>query len=253
MNHIIVFGGLWETLLSVIKALLPLVGLFLLFQLLFLKLPRVYLLNLLKGTLLALAGLLLFLQGVRIGFLPAGEAIGERLGTIAWPWLLVPFGVFIGFLTTWTEPAVRVLCEQAEKASAGSIQKNVVLVAICSGVAAFVGLGMAKVVYGIPLLYIVIPGYAAALLMAWLSDKDFLSIAFDAGGVATGPMAVTFLLAIAIGISSATEGREPIIHGFGLIALIALAPILSVMALGFFVRWGRWRSIRWALWRKEQG
>lgn len=250
MNDIIIFAGLGDTLLGVVKALLPLAGLFLLFQFLFLKLPRTYLLNLGKGTLLAVAGLLLFLQGVRIGFLPAGEAIGERLGTIAWPWLLVPFGVFIGFLTTWTEPAVRVLCEQAERASAGSIQKSVVLVAICSGVALFVGLGMAKIVYGIPLLYIVIPGYAAALLMAWFSDKEFLSIAFDAGGVATGPMAVTFLLAIAIGISSATEGREPILHGFGLIALIALAPILSVMALGFLVRWGRWRSIRWALWRK---
>jgi hypothetical protein len=85
-------------------------------------------------------------------------------------------------------------------------------------------------------LYIVFPGYLIGLLMMWFSDKSFLSIAFDAGGVATGPMAVTFLLAIAVGISSAMEGRDPILHGFGLIALIALAPILSVMALGFLVR-----------------
>ena len=242
MSGMIIFGGLWDSFLSVVKALLPLLGLFLVFQLFFLKLPRQYVLNLLKGSLLAILGLLLFLQGVRIGFLPAGEAIGERLGTIAWTWLLIPFGLFIGFLTTWTEPAVRILCEEVEKASAGAIQKSVVLIAICTGVALFVGLGMAKVVYGIPLLYIVIPGYVAALLMAWFSDKAFLSVAFDAGGVATGPMAVTFLLAIAIGISSAIEGREPIIHGFGLIALIALAPILSIMALGFFVRWGRRRK-----------
>lgn len=238
----VLFGGLWDTLLGVIKALLPLLALFLLFQILFLKLPRVYILDLLKGSLLAVAGLLLFLQGVKIGFLPAGGAIGERLGTIAWPWTLVPFGLFIGFLTAWTEPAVRVLSEQVEKASAGAIKKKVVVIAICSGVALFVGLGMAKVVYGIPLLYIVIPGYIAALLMAWLSDREFVSVAFDAGGVATGPMAVTFLLAIAIGISSSAEGRDPITHGFGLVALIALAPILSVMALGFFVRWGRWRK-----------
>jgi len=242
LSGMIIFGGLWDSFLSVVKALLPLLGLFLVFQLFFLKLPRQYVLNLLKGSLLAILGLLLFLQGVRIGFLPAGEAIGERLGTIAWTWLLIPFGLFIGFLTTWTEPAVRILCEEVEKASAGAIRKSVVLFAICTGVALFVSLGMAKVVYGIPLLYIVIPGYVAALLMAWFSDKAFLSVAFDAGGVATGPMAVTFLLAIAIGISSAIEGREPIIHGFGLIALIALAPILSIMALGFFVRWGRRRK-----------
>jgi hypothetical protein len=231
-----IFDGLGSTTLGVVRTLLPLVGLFLVFQFLFMKLPRSYIFGLLKGTVLTLVGLLLFLQGVHIGFLPAGEAIGEVLGGIRWKWLLIPFGMFVGFLTTWGEPAVRILSGEVEKASAAAIRKKVVLYAICLGVALFVGLGMAKIIYGIPLLYIVIPGYAAALAMLWLSDKEFLSVAFDAGGVATGPMAVTFLLAIAIGISSAIEGRDPVIHGFGLIALIALAPILSVMALGLVVR-----------------
>jgi len=225
-----------DTLLSVVKALLPLVSLFLIFQFLFLKLPRRYIFNLLKGTLLAVVGLLLFLEGVRIGFLPAGQAIGETLGNITWKWLLIPFGFFIGFLTTWTEPAVRILCDQVEKASAAAIRKSVILYVICAGVALFVGLGMAKIIYGIPLLYIVVPGYIIVLIMLWFSDKQFLSVAFDAGGVATGPMAVTFLMAIAIGISSTIEGRDPVIHGFGLIALIALAPIISVMAMGLVVR-----------------
>jgi len=231
-----IFSGFVDTLLSVVKALLPLLSLFLIFQFLLLKLPRYYVFNLLKGTLLAVVGLLLFLQGVHIGFLPAGQAIGETLGNITWKWLLIPFGFFIGFLTTWTEPAVRILCDQVEKASAGAIRRSVVLSVICAGVALFVGLGMAKIIYGIPLLYIVVPGYIMVLIMLWFSDKQFLSIAFDAGGVATGPMAVTFLMAIAIGVSSAIEGRDPIIHGFGLIALIALAPIISVMAMGLVVR-----------------
>ncbi|MFC1910573.1 DUF1538 domain-containing protein [Chloroflexota bacterium] len=231
-----IIDGLLDNFLSVIKAMLPLLCLFLVFQFLFLKLPRSYIFNLLKGTGLAVVGLLLFLQGVRIGFLPAGEAIGEMLGGIAWKWLLIPFGIFIGFLTTMTEPAVRILCDQVEKASAGSIRKSIVLYTICLGVALFVGLGMAKIVYGISLLYIVVPGYAVILVLLWFSDKQYLSIAFDAGGVATGPMAVTFLMAIAIGISTVLEGRTPVIHGFGLIALIALAPILSVMALGFIFR-----------------
>jgi len=244
LSEIAIFHGLWDTLLSLVKALLPLLGLFLVFQFLFLKLPRQYIFNLLKGTLLAVVGLLLFLQGVHVGFLPAGEAIGEVLGKITWKWLLIPFGLFIGFLTTWTEPAVRILCDQVEKASAAVIRRYVVLYAICSGVALFVGLGMAKIIFGIPLLYIVVPGYIVALAMLWFSDKEFLSIAFDAGGVATGPMAVTFLMAIAIGVSSAIEGRDPVIHGFGLIALIALAPILSVMALGFLFRLKQWKGGR---------
>jgi hypothetical protein len=242
LSETAVWGGIWDTLLSVVKALLPLLGLFLIFQFLFLKLPRRYIFNLLKGTLLAVVGLLLFLQGVRIGFLPAGQAIGETLGSITWKWLLIPFGFFVGFLTTWTEPAVRILCDQVEKASAAVIRKSVVLNAICFGVALFVGLGMAKIIYGIPLLYIMVPGYVVALVMLWFSNREFLSVAFDAGGVATGPMAVTFLMAIAIGVSSAIEGRDPVIHGFGLIALIALAPILSVMALGFLFRSEKWKK-----------
>ena len=236
MSETTIISDFIDTLLSVVKALLPLVSLFLIFQFLFLKLPRRYIFNLLKGTLLAVVGLLLFLEGVRIGFLPAGQAIGETLGNITWKWLLIPFGFFIGFLTTWTEPAVRILCDQVEKASAAAIRKSVILYVICAGVALFVGLGMAKIIYGIPLLYIVVPGYIIVLIMLWFSDKQFLSVAFDAGGVATGPMAVTFLMAIAIGISSTIEGRDPVIHGFGLIALIALAPIISVMAMGLVVR-----------------
>jgi hypothetical protein len=100
----------------------------------------------------------------------------------------------------------------------------------------FIALGMAKIVYGIPLLWITIPGYVLAIAMLWFSEKSIISIAFDAGGVATGPMAVTFLMAIAVGIASAVEGRDPVIDGFGLIALIALAPILTIMVLGLIVR-----------------
>jgi len=237
----IVFGDLWDTLLSVLKALGPLLGVFLVYQGLMLKLPRHYVWGLLKGTLVAVAGLILFLQGVRIAFLPVGEAVGEALGGLSQRWFLVPAGAFLGFLTTWTEPAVRVLCDQVEKASAGVMRKPTVLIAICAGVALFVGLGMARILYGIPLLYIVIPGYAVAVLMMWFSEREYLSVAFDAGGVATGPMAVTFLMALAVGATSATGDLDPIVHGFGLIALIALAPILSVMVLGFIFRLKRLR------------
>jgi nitrogen regulatory protein PII len=231
-----IFTGIEQTTLSVLKALAPLVVLFVVFQLRVLRLPRSYVLNLIKGTALASVGLILFLQGVRIGFLPAGEALGEVLSSIKTKPFLVPLGFSLGFLTTWGEPAVRVLSDQVEKASAGFLRKKIVLINIAVGVASFIALGMAKIIYGIPLTYIIIPGYVLAIGLMWFSDRVFLSVAFDAGGVATGPLAVTFLMAVAVGITATMEGRDPIMDGFGLIALIALAPILSVMILGLIYR-----------------
>jgi hypothetical protein len=95
---------------------------------------------------------------------------------------------------------------------------------------------MVKLVYGIPFLYIIVPGYLLVLVLLWLCDKDFIAIAFDSGGVATGPMAVTFLMSMAVGVASAQEGGNPLVDGFGLIAMIALAPIIFVMLLGVYIR-----------------
>jgi hypothetical protein len=142
----------------------------------------------------------------------------------------------MGFLATWGEPAVRILSEQVEEAAGGFLRKNIVLYTIASGVAIFIAIGMAKIVYGIPLLWVIIPGYLLAIAMLWFSDRSFIAVAFDAGGVATGPMAVTFLMAMAVGIASTVEGRDPVVDGFGLIALIALAPILTIMGLGLIIR-----------------
>ena len=236
MNELVVLEGAGYTFLNVLRALLPLLFLFLIFQFLFLKLPAGYVFNLLKGILLALIGLTLFLQGVKIGFMPVGSAMGEILGTIEHKWLMIPLGFFLGFLATFSEPAVRILSNQVEESSTGFIRKWVVLGTISLGVAVLVALGVVKILYGIPFLYIIIPGYVLALLLIWFCDRTFVSIAFDAGGVATGPMAVNLLLSIAVGITSAMEGRSPIVDGFGLIALIALAPILSVMLLGVIFR-----------------
>lgn len=236
MSEINIFQGFQDTVLGVVEGVLPLVALFMVFQVLVLKLPRSQVLNILKGTLLASGGLLLFLQGVHIGLLPFGRAIGEALGTLPQKWLLIPFGFLLGFLTTWGEPSVRILADQVEKASSGAIRRSMVLYAVCLGVALIVGLGMFRIGYNIPLLYILIPGYAFVIVVMWFSEQEFLSIAIDAGGVATGPMANTFLLALALGISSSTGEQDPMIHGLGLVALIALAPIISVMALGFIFR-----------------
>lgn len=225
-----------QTGAAVALAVLPLAALFAAFQLLFLRLPRREVARVFTGTLVASAGLFFFLLGVTIGFLPFGRAIGEAVGLLPERWVLVPFGLVLGFVTTWGEPAVRVLADQVEEASTGSIGRTVVLLTIALGVAVAVAAGLLRIAYGIPLAWIVVPGYALVIALMWFSDKGFVSIAVDAGGVATGPLANTFLLALALGTSAAIGGQNPLVHGLGLVALIALAPMLSVMLLGLLVR-----------------
>ena len=134
MSDMPVLSDLGRTAWSVALAVLPLVALFMVFQLLFLRLPARELSRILTGTLVASAGLFLFLLGVTIGFLPFGRAIGEAIGSVSQKWLVVPFGLILGFVTTWGEPAVRVLADQVEEASTGSIPRPLVLAAICLGV-----------------------------------------------------------------------------------------------------------------------
>jgi hypothetical protein len=221
---------------SVALAVLPLVAVFLTFQLLFLRLPRREVSRILTGTLMASGGLYLFLLGVGIGFLPFGRAVGEALGALPHRWLLAPFGIVLGFVTTWGEPAVRILADQVEEASVGSIRRSMVLWSVCLGVALAVGAGMLRIAYGIPLLYLLVPGYAGVVAILWWSEERFVAIAVDAGGVATGPLANTFLLALAFGAASSVGHRDPLVQGLGLVSLIALAPLFSVMALGLVVR-----------------
>jgi hypothetical protein len=225
-----------DTAWSVILAVLPLAVLFMLFQVLFLQLPVREVTRILTGTLVASLGLFLFLLGVSIGFLPFGRAIGEAFGALPQKWLVVLFGILLGFATTWGEPAVRILANQVEEASSGSIRRSLVLVTVCAGVGLWVGIGMLRISHGIPLAYLVVPGYGLVLAIMWFSEKEFVGIAVDAGGVATGPLANTFLLALAFGAASASGSEDPLIHGLGLVALIALAPIMSLMTLGLIIR-----------------
>lgn len=221
---------------SVALAVLPLAVLFLIFQIFFLNLPRREVSRVLTGTLIASAGLYLFLLGVSIGFLPFGRAIGETLAAWSRSWMLAALGFVLGFVTTWGEQAVRILADQVEKATSGSIHRGAVLTAVCLGVAAAVGAGMFRIANATPILWLLVPGYLIVLIGIRVTDPEFVAIAIDAGGVATGPLANTFLLALAIGAASAIPDRDPVVYGLGLVSLIALAPLISVMLLGLLVR-----------------
>lgn len=222
---------------SVLLAILPVAAVFAVFQPWLLRLPRTEVKRIAAGTVLAAAGLFLFLLGVSLGFMPFGRGIGQAIGAWSNNWLPGLLGAVLGFVTTWGEPAVRILASQVEQASSGSIRQRLVLVAICAGVAAAVGLGLVRIVHGIPIAWLLVPGYALVIVAIWLSDPGFVAVAVDAGGVATGPLANTFLLALALGVSAAAGDRDPLVHGLGLVALIALAPIASVLMLGLLIRW----------------
>ena len=235
MSDVSLLTEVLRTARGVALAVFPLAALFAVFQALFLKLPRAEVSRIAIGTLLAAVGLFTFLLGVAVGLMPFGRAIGEAAGALPQKWLVVLFGAVLGFVTTWGEPAVRVLADQVEEASAGAIRERLVLVTMCVGVAVAVGLGMLRIAYELPLVWMLVPGYVLVIALLWLSDRGFVAIAVDSGGVATGPLANTFLLALAFG-ASAAAGQDPLVQGLGLVALIALAPIIALMLLGFIVR-----------------
>lgn len=227
-----IFDGFFYTLTEVALALAPLIFFFIVFQIFFLKLPKEKFLNILKGALLAFFGLTFFLQGVNMAFFPVGEIIGLTIASLRDNWLLVPIGFLMGFTITFAEPTVRILNLEVEKVTSGSIPQKVMLYTLSIGVAFSTALSMLRVLTGWPLFYFLVPGYLLALVLFRYSSPAFVAIAFDAGAVSTGPLTVTFILAIALGAASVLEGRNPLIDGFGMVSLVFMAPILTVLILG---------------------
>ena len=148
---------------------------------------------------------------------------------------MLALGLLLGFVTTWSEAGVRILAAQVEEVSTGAIRQSLVLNAMCLGAAIAVGIGLLRVVYAIPLSWLLVPGYLVILAIMWVSDERYVAIAIDGGGVATGPLANTFLLSLALG-ASAANAEDPLVNGLGLVSLIAVAPVISIMVLGLVVR-----------------
>ncbi|MFA5628709.1 MAG: DUF1538 domain-containing protein [Dehalococcoidales bacterium] len=230
------FSGLLSVFGNVALPVLLLVAFFLVFQFVFLKRPLRQVFLLLRGVLIAYIGLVLFLQGIDVAFMPMGGIIGETLGGFASPWALIAVGFVLGFLVTFAEPQVRILSQQIEKASSGFVRAPLILYTLCIGVGLFAGLAMARTLFGVPLLYILIPGYMIAFLLLIFSDKNFVAIAFDSGSVATGPLTVALIVSIATGAAAVTEGSSVLVDGFGTIGIITLAPIISIQLLSLLYR-----------------
>ncbi|WP_273523006.1 DUF1538 domain-containing protein [Mailhella massiliensis] len=216
---------------EVAMALGPLALLFLLFRLFLIRLSRRQTLRMVMGLIYTFIGVILFFLGVKGGFMPTGDALGALLSAPENRFLLIPVALVLGAVVVCAEPAVWILTEQVEQVSGGAIRRRLMLIALSAGVSLAVGIAMYRVMTGTSLWFFLIPGYAAAMLLMRLCPRMFTAIAFDSGGVASGPMASTFILAFMLGVSKGVGGN-PAVDAFGCIAMIAMTPLIAIQLLG---------------------
>lgn len=246
---------------EVLRSLAPLAAMAVVFQIFLLKMPPMQVVRMARGFILSFIGLVIFLAGAQGGFMPAGEKVGELLGKLAVSGdktfvlfdsagvaertmhipgvvniiILIAIGCIFGAVVVCAEPAVWVLTDQVEELSGGKISRKVMLTALSAGVALAIGLSMARIVFRFSLWFVLIPGYALALILTFFCPKLFTGIAFDSGGVASGPMTSTFILSFALGASAACGGN-PAVDAFGVIALVAMTPLIAIQILGIIFK-----------------
>lgn len=216
---------------EIATALLPIMAFFAVFQVTGLHLGKKTLLRIGVGLLYTYVGLVLFLTGVNVGFMPAGTYLGETLASLEYRWIIIPIGMLIGYFIVKAEPAVYVLMKQVEEMTSGAISGAVLQRSLSVGVAVSIGLAMIRVLSGISILYLIIPGYALSLALSFFVPDIFTAIAFDSGGVASGPMTATFLLPLATGACLAVGGNV-VTDAFGVVAMVAMTPLIAIQLLG---------------------
>ena len=220
-----------ETLKEVLLALLPIVAFFLVFQVVSLRLKRLPFLRIVIGIVMTAGGLMLFLTGVNVGFSSLGYMLGSSLADPKWRFLLVPLSMLMGWFIINAEPAVQVLNRQVEELSAGAISARAMGLSLSIAVAAAMGLSMLRAMLGLSILWVVVPGYLLALGLSFFVPNTFTAIAFDSGGVASGPLTAAFMLPFAMGAVTAMGGNV-ITDAFGLVALVAMMPLITVQVMG---------------------
>ncbi|WP_435082312.1 DUF1538 domain-containing protein [Ohessyouella blattaphilus] len=213
-------------------ALFPIIFAFALYQIIFKRFGKRKLVRALFGFGLTYIGLIMFLTGVNVGFMPVGQLIGSEIGGSPYKYLLIPIGMVVGYFIVTAEPAVHVLKTQVEEISNGLITQNMIGNSLSIGVAISVGLSMTRILFGINIFWILIPGYLIALVLSFFVPPIYTGIAFDSGGVASGPMTATFLLPLAMGACEALGGNM-MTDAFGIVALVAMTPLITIQVLGF--------------------
>lgn len=237
-NSINIFSGIKDvlkqfphTFIEVAKSLIPLIGLFIVFLIFLFKISKRQIIKIFIGLFYAFVGLILFFLGINGGFIPAGTIIGETLGALNYKLFLIILSIVLGAIVVCAEPAVWVLTKQVEEISGGTIRRKVLLAALSFGVSAVLGLAMVRVIYGFSVAYLLVPIFVIALSLTFFCPTMFTAIAFDSGGVASGPMTSSFILSFTLGVSTAMGGN-PLTDAFGVIGLVASAPLIAIQILG---------------------
>ena len=223
--------GLPYYMKEMLISLLPIILFFFIFQIVSLHLHKKTLVKIIIGIIYTYIGLVLFLTGVNVGFMPAGNYLGQVIVGLSYPWIIVPIGMLIGYFIVKAEPAVYVLTEQVEELTSGAISAKAMGMSLSIGVAFSLGLAMVRVLTGISILWFLLPGYAVALGLTFFVPKIFTAIAFDSGGVASGPMTATFLLPFSMGACEALGGNV-VTDAFGVVAMVAMTPLITIQILG---------------------
>ena len=222
-----------HTVQEVSIALGLIVAFFLICQFTFLHMNRRQLLRIAVGVIFTYIGLVMFLTGVNVGFMPVGYKLGTALGQLH-PAVLVIFGTAMGVLVVLAEPAIHVLNAQVEEVTGGMITRRSMILGLCIGVGAAIGLAMLRIVLDFSVIYYVIPGYFLSLLLSLFVPRVYTAIAFDSGGVASGPMTSGFILPFAVGACVAVQGADAVLRdAFGVVAVVAMTPLITIQLLGF--------------------
>ena len=224
-------SGFPEYMREIMISLLPIALFFAAFQIFSLKLKKKTLLKIIIGIAYTYVGLVLFLTGVNVGFMPAGNHLGQTIAALPCRWILIPIGMIIGYFIVKAEPAVYVLMEQVEEITSGAISGRSMGVSLSLGVAVSIGLAMTRVLTGASIFWFILPGYVIAICLSFFVPKIFTAIAFDSGGVASGPMTATFLLPFAMGACQAIGG-DIVRDAFGIVAMVAMTPLIAIQIQG---------------------
>lgn len=218
-------------MLEVAIALLPIVAFFMLFQIVSLRMKRLPFLRICIGLVITYIGLVLFLTGVNVGFQSLGYVLGGQIATSPFKWLLIPLAMLMGWFIINAEPAVHVLNKQVMELSAGAISERAMGLSLSIAISAAMGLAMLRVLTGISIMYFMLPGYIIALALTFFVPPTFTAIAFDSGGVASGPLTASFMLPFAMGACSSLGGNV-MTDAFGLVAMVAMMPLITVQIMG---------------------
>ena len=229
------FSYLKSKSMEVLKAMLPLVIVIIIMQFTLIKMPLDQFWPFLAGVIMAISGMILFLVGLEIGILPMGQAIGAELPRRRSFPLLIIVAFLLGFVATIAEPDVIILTGQIAHVTDGEIGANVLTYIIGIGIAFFVAMAMLRIVFGFRMAYLMAASYLVIIVLSFFTPAEFVPVAFDAGGVTTGPMTVPIILALGLGFSSALAGRSAISDGFGLIGLASVGPIIAIMIMGIIL------------------